>query len=314
MKKLMRLTLPSALLCLSAASIAADAPAKPATPALTLAQIIERSQPSDWRPLDAQNTLYMELPAGRVIIELAPAFGPRHVQNIKALAREGYFDGLTILRSQDNYVVQWGDPEEVDQSKIRPMRTIEPKIPAEFTVPAEGIAFTPLPDKDGYAPQTGFSNGFPAGRDPKKNQAWLCHCYGAVGVGRGNEADSGVGNSLYAVIGHAPRHLDRNISVVGRVVQGMELLSTMPRGPAPMGFYDKPEMRVPIKSVKVAADVAKEDRTELEILRTDTQTFAQLVESRRNRRGEWDKYQAGYIEVCNVPLIVRKRAGSADKN
>jgi peptidylprolyl isomerase len=251
----------------------------------------------------------MELPAGRVIIELAPAFSPQHVKNIRTLVREGYFDGLAIVRSQDNYVAQWGDPAEdgEDKSKAKPLGSASLKVPAEFTVPAEGIPFTVLPDKDGYAPQVGFSNGFYAARDPRKNTAWLCHCYGTVGVGRDMAADSGIGNSLYAIIGHAPRHLDRNIAVVGRVVQGIELLSTLPRGTGALGFYEKPEQRLTIRSVRMASDVPEKERTNLEILRTDTQTFTDLVESRRNRRDEWYKMPAGYVELCNVPMQVRKK-------
>jgi peptidylprolyl isomerase len=108
-----------------------------------------------------------------------------------------------------------------------------------------------------------------------------------VGAGRDNATDSGGGTELYAVIGHAPRHLDRNVTLLGRVVQGMELLSALPRGPGAMGFYEKPEQRVPIKTVRVAADVPESERSALEILRTDTATFQELIESRRNRREEW---------------------------
>jgi peptidylprolyl isomerase len=112
---------------------------------------------------------------------------------------------------------------------------------------------------------------------------------------------------LYVVIGQAPRHLDRNVTLVGRVLQGMELLSSMPRGIAAMGFYDKAEQRTPIKAIRVAADVPIEERSKLEVLRTDTPTFQALIESRRNRREEWFHFQAGHIEVCNVPIPVREK-------
>jgi peptidylprolyl isomerase len=126
-----------------------------------------------------------------------------------------------------------------------------------------------------------------------------------VGVGRGTQVESGSGAELYVVNGHAPRHLDRNVALVGRVVQGMELLSTLPRGTGPLGFYEKPEQYVPIRSVRLAADVPQKDRARLEVIRTDTATFAALVESRRNRRDEWYKVPAGHVELCNVPIVVR---------
>ena len=142
-------------------------------------------------------------------------------------------------------------------------------------------------------------------RDPSTGRAWLAHCYGALGVGRGNTADSGNGSSLYVVIGHAPRHLDRNITLAGRVVKGMELLSVLPRGTGPLGFYEKPAQYVPIRRVRVAADVPAAERTDLELLRTDTATFEAFVSARRHRREEWFLDPVGHVELCNVPLPAR---------
>jgi peptidylprolyl isomerase len=284
------------LLCTLSAAVATAAPARPPT----MAEVLAAATPGDWRPLDPESTLYLQLGSGRVVIELAPAFAPLHAANIRALVREHYFDGLAIVRSQDNYVVQWADPDGK-----RPLGGASATLVPEFTAPAAGLPFTRLPDADGYAPQVGFSNGFPVGRDPRTGTAWLAHCYGMVGVGRGNELDSGNGAELYVVIGNAPRHLDRNIAVVGRVVKGMEWLSTLPRGTGPLGFYERPEQNVPIVSVRLAADVPAAEREKLEVLRTDTPTFERLVESRRNRQDDWYKVPAGYVELCNVPLVVR---------
>lgn len=267
----------------------------------TMADVLAASKPSDWRPLDPQNTLYMDLPMGRVVIELAPEFAPRHIANIRTLARGKYFDGLAIMRSQDNYVVQWGDAEGK-----KPLGEARKALAAEFTRPAAGLPFTALPDPDTYAAQTGFVAGFPAAREAAQGSAWLVHCYGMVGAGRDNDVNSGGGAELYVVTGDSPRLLDRNVTLVGRVVQGMDILSTMPRGKGAMGFYEKPEERTPITQLRLAADVAATERANLEVLKTDTQTFTDLIESRRNRQDEWYKVPAGRIDVCNVPLPVRK--------
>jgi peptidylprolyl isomerase len=204
-----------------------------------MSEILEASPASDWRRPDPENTLYMEIPGGRVVMELAPAFAPLHFDNIRKLVREHYFDGLAIIRSQDNWVVQWGDPEE-DESKAKPLGTRRRSSPPSTPRRSPPTSTSPaLPDPDGYAPEVGFSDGFPVGHDPKTGEAWLTHCYGAIGVARGTEEGTGNGSSLYVIIGQAPRQLDRNIAVVGRVLQGMEMLSAIPRGPAPMGFYDE---------------------------------------------------------------------------
>jgi peptidylprolyl isomerase len=290
---------------LTATAAAADSASRKKLP--TVAEIMAATTPADWRALDPENTLYLDLPTGRVVIELAPAFAPQHVANVKALAREKYYDGLAIVRLQDNYVVQWMDPNAEKPSLARPIHRARRTLPPEFDRPYDRkVPFTRLPDGDLYAPEVGFSaEGFPVARDRRGGRMWLIHSYAMVGAGRDNAPDSGGGPELYAVIGQAPRHLDRNVTLLGRVVQGIELLSSLPRGPAPMGFYEKPEQHVPLKSVRVAADVPAAERMNLEILRTDTPTFQALLEARRSRREEWFQRPAGHIDVSNIPIPTR---------
>ncbi|TWI01031.1 peptidylprolyl isomerase [Luteimonas cucumeris] len=267
-------------------------------------EIIDAAPASAWRELDPANTLYLQLANGRVVIELAPDFAPQHVANIRTLAREGFWDGLSIYRSQDNFVVQFGDPD-VGEKNAKSQGSAKTKLPAEFERKAEGLAFDELPDSDGWAAEVGFAKGFPAARDPKTGKAWLAHCYGMIGAGRDVAADSSNGSELYVVTGQSPRQLDRNITLVGRVVKGIELLSVIPRGPEPMGFYDKPEQRTPIQSIRLASEVPAAERTPLQLLKTDSQAFVDAVESRRNRRDEWYKHPAGHIDLCNVSLPAR---------
>src|SRR5579859_2099631 len=279
-----------------------------------MAEVLAASRPGDWRVLDPENTLYMELASGRVVIELAPAFAPRHVANVKALAREQYYDGLAIVRVQDNYVAQWADPDAEKPELARKILHAHKTLPAEFDRAFDSkLPFTRLPDRDVYAREVGFSGGFPMARDRRSGRMWLVHCYGMVGAGRDNDPDSGGGTELYVVIGHAPRQLDRNVTLLGRVVQGMELLSALPRGTGEMGFYEKAEQRTPIKSIRVAADVPEAERSELEIMRTDTPAFSELIESRRNRREDWFQTQAGHIEIGNVPILARVKGAGASK-
>jgi peptidylprolyl isomerase len=209
-----------------AAGLGAHAADKDAAKHPTMSEVLAATTPADWRPLDPENTLYMDLPSGRVIIELAPKFAPLHVHNIKTLAKAGYFDGLAVDREQDNYVSQWGDPEN-----RHPVPDGIGKTAPEFDAPLDSqLPFTRLPDGDIYAPEVGFSAGFPVARAAALHRMWLAHCYAMVGVGRDLDVESGSGTELYAVIGHAPRHLDRNVALVGRIVRGVELLSGLPRG------------------------------------------------------------------------------------
>lgn len=266
-------------------------------------EVLDASTAADWRPVDPDNTLYVELPGGRVVIELAPRFAPLHVANIKTLTRAHYFDGLSIIRVQDNYVAQWGDPDN-----RHPVPGGIGKVEPEFDSPTPPtMPFKRLPDGDVYAPEVGFSDGLPVARSPALHRTWLAHCYAMVGVGRDLDVQSGSGAEIYVVIGHAPRHLDRNVALVGRVLKGMELLAELPRGSAEMGFYAKSEAPIPIKSIRVAADVPQRERSHLEVIRTDSAAFGAVIESRRNRPEEFFKVSAGHIDLCNVPIAVREQ-------
>ncbi|ROH91198.1 peptidylprolyl isomerase [Stagnimonas aquatica] len=273
--------------------------------AASSAEILAQSSASDWRRPDPDNLLLMQLPGGPVLIELAPAFAPRHVANIQKLARERYYDGLAVVRVQDNYVAQWGDPQAEDATLRRPMIEGQPQLPGEFSRPIAGLELSPLPDGDVYAPGVGYYQGFPVASSRKLGRAWLAHCYGMVGAGRGDTADSGSGAELYAVIGHAPRHLDRNVTLVGRVLQGMENLSSLPRGHGPLGFYLPEEANTPIRSLQKVGELPPEQRPKVEVLRTDTATWKAYVEARRTRREDWFLEPTGRIELCNVPAPVR---------
>ena len=293
-----------ALCCLlfAASAVAIGRSDREAPP--TTAQVLEAAQPSDWRRPDPADTLYLDLPAGRVVIELAPRFAPEHVANIKALVRDRFFDGLPIGRVQDNYVTQWGDIDEARKNEASTR-----KLPDESIIAwNKALPIVKLPDRDGYAPATGWLDGFPVGIERKPSgQVWLTHCYGMVGAGRDNWPDTGSGSELYAVIGQAPRHLDRNIVLVGHVLRGMELLASLPRGSGALGFYsdeEKPK-RTLISSARLASDLPESARTALEVLRTDTPLFTQYVEARRNRREGWFVRPAGHIDVCNLPIPVR---------
>ena len=293
-----------------ASSLALPLSAAQARPTPTAQQLLAKSAPAEWRRPDPANLLLMQLPGGRVLIELAPDFSPLHAVNIRTLVREHYFDGLAIIRVQDNFVTQWGDPnddENGDKSKIRSLGKASKTLMPEYTRAIDPkLPWTALPDGDVYAPEVGFSEGFPAARDPASGQEWLTHCYGAVGVARDVDPQTGSGSSLYAVIGQAPRRLDRNLAIAGRVLEGMPLLSGLPRGAEPMGFYTRPAQRIAIESVRLAADIPAKDRPTIEVLRTDSPTFAALIDAKRNGHNAFYALPAGKVDLCSIDVPVRE--------
>jgi peptidylprolyl isomerase len=286
----------AALALLPLVAAQAPAPPKPKTPS----DITAGAPRSDWREVSPEDLLLFEMADGKkVVMQLAPDFAPVHVANIRALAKGGWWDGAKIYRVQDNYVVQWGNNES---EKPFPAGVVA-KPPAEYGRPLAGIAITPLGSPDPYASSAGFVNGWPVAVHDKEGLANLAHCYGMVGVGRDLSPDTGTGGELYAVIGHAPRHLDRNIAVVGRIVQGLEHMSSLPRGTEALGFYKERSSDVPIVRARLAADLPAGERPRFEYLTGPS--FDAYLHARKNRQDDFFIRPAGGADLCNVNVPVR---------
>jgi peptidylprolyl isomerase len=291
----------SLLLIAAAAALTGAAPAEKL---LTPNDIVAGSPANAWTQSPADDLMVIDLVnGGRIVVQLAPAFAPVHVANIKGLSRGGYWKGATVYRVQDNYVAQWG------QNDLKqPPSGINPKPPAEYTRPLKGLKVTPLGSSDTYAPGAGFADGWPIAYSPKGDWADLAHCYGSVWVGRDVAPDTGSGGELYAVIGHGPRQLDRNIALVGRVIDGIDRLSTLPRGTEALGFYKDKAQYVPIAAVRLASDMPAAERPSYEYMDTASATFGQYLKVRANRRDSFYNLPAGGVDLCNVQIPVRKKA------
>jgi peptidylprolyl isomerase len=280
--------------------------AAPPTPAKlpTPNDIVAASPSSAWKTIPADDLLVIDLQnGGRIIIQLAPMFAPVHVANIKALSHAGYWNGASVYRLQDNYVAQWGLN---DGSKPWPAG-VTPKPPAEYTRSLNGLRITPLGSPDAYAPGAGFADGWPVAYNAKAGWANLAHCYASIGVARDLAPDTGTGSELYAVIGHGPRQLDRNIALVGRVVEGIDKLSSLPRGTEPLGFYKDKAQYAPIASIRLASEMPVTGRPAYEVMDTASPTFANYLKLRGHRHDAFYEVPASGVDLCNAPVPVRKQ-------
>lgn len=269
-------------------------------------EVLGQSQPGEWVAIDARDLLVIDIDdKRRVVIQLAPRFAPVHVENIRNFARTGYWAGSTIYRVQDNYVTQWGAG---DSERPLPDGVIA-QPPAEYHRALDGLKIVALGSPDPYAPMAGYSGGWPVAYDPEGGTANLTHCYGSVGVSRGLSPDTGTGSDLYAAIGHAPRHLDRNITVVGRVVSGIEHLSSLKRGTGPLGFIEDANEHTPIASVRLASMIEENERPAFEYLKEDSASFTRWLKVKKNRRDDFYIRPAGGVALCNAPVPVRPVGG-----
>jgi peptidylprolyl isomerase len=317
-----------ALMLAAAPLTAQDKPAELPTPG----SVVAASQASEWKAIDPADLLVMDLAPDakgakrEVVIQLIPApFSQGWVGNVRTLAKAHWWDGTTVYRVVDNWVAQWGDGED-DPKKAKPLPAGIVKVPeSEYTVPMTcqvylfekkvlkeecNPAFTALEPIDPYIlkGQAGFVAGWPVAMalQSEGNRTWPVHCYGSVGVARDLSPDTGSGAELYAVIGHAPRQLDRNIAVVGRVIEGIENLSTLPRGKGDAGVYDDPALRLPIVSVRLGDELPAAEQPRFEYLASDSKSFADYVHVKSNRNDAFYKVPAGGIDVCNVQVPIRR--------
>lgn len=319
------LTLFASAAIFAAPSLSAQAPAPDAKTYPAPGEIVAAAKAEEWVAIAPSDLLVMDLAPSnskqrRVVIQLMPApFSQGWVGNIRKLAAAHWWDGTSINRVQDNYVVQWGDATEkkalpdglavVPESEYRTIAVSEaPNTSLKADNSAEIFSTVFMSLRDPYAEATMFKRGWPVGLSKKHDviNMWPTHCYGMVGVGRNLSPDTGTGAELYTVIGHAPRHLDRNIALVGRVIEGIEYLSSLPRGTGALGFYEKEEERVPILSVRLGTEA--KDVPAFEYLSTESQSFAAYADARANRRDPFFNVPAGGADICNIPVPVRRKA------
>ena len=310
-------------------------------------EIVASAKAGEWVDIAPSDLMVMDLAPDskgkprRLVIQLIPEpFSQGWIGNIRKLAAAKWWDGTSINRVQDNYVVQWGDATEkkalpeglavVPESEYVAVSEIRggadwmdnalasfhaefPEFGRKFPETLKHLpkaqselsrAFRKTFRTDQYAEANMMIEGWPIALDMKKYK-WPTHCYGMVGVGRNLSPDTGSGAELYTVIGHAPRHLDRNIALVGRVIEGIEHMSGLPRGTGALGFYEKEEERVPILSVRLGNEA--KDVPAFEYLSSDSDSFAAYADARANRRDPFFNVPAGGADICNIPVPVRRK-------
>lgn len=256
--------------------------------------------PSDWIDIDPEYTLYIEVPQGRVVVALSKDLAQGHVTQLQALARARYFDGLQFYRVIEGFLAQGGDFAEE-----RPIPAAD-ALRAEFDEPwSEEFEFFPVGDVDQFGERGGFINGFPVRHHVEDDRVWLTRCTGVIGLGRYD--DPNTANAHFWIALQPIRANDRQDTVFGRVVWGMEHVSTMTRTGSELGDESR---WTPIVSVRLASDIPSEERTNLQWLDTNSETFAATLEERRNPTeppaADWFAHRPRNFDVCGAPVPVRE--------
>nr|WP_157043404.1 peptidylprolyl isomerase [Paraglaciecola sp. T6c] len=260
-----------------------------------------------WRTPESINLVYMQLDSGLVIMELAPFMSPINVAQFKGLIKDGFYDGLDFYRVIDGFVAQGGDVTE-----SRPHEHTK-QLPAELTRSYNGLGnadddpFVLVQTGEFMAPQTGFLNGFAAGRDPSIHQEWLLHCPGVVAFGRNNGLNT-ASSEFYIAIGQAPRHLDRNMSVLGKVIYGMHHVQRIKRASmnVPSGVIEDPTKRTKIVWARLANDIPAQQRVDVQVQDEHSDAVTTRIALGRTLENEFFHYKGnGNVDVCYYNLKTR---------
>lgn len=248
--------------------------------------------PTVWRQLDPDYTLYIDTAHGRIVAELYPEIAPNHVERIRTLTRANFYDGLQFFRVIEGFMAQTGDPLNTGEG----LSTL-PDLQEEFL-------FRRGPDMPfiGAANQAGARIGFykalPVETQPDSQMAvtrdgraaaWALHCPGIVSMARADDVNSA--NSQFFIMRDAYPSLDKRYSVFGRVVWGQDAVRQIAVG-------EPPPVADRMLSVRLASDVPTSERAPIYIMRTDSQDFRRLLDDVREDRG-------ADFSVCDVQMPVR---------
>jgi peptidylprolyl isomerase len=256
-----------------------------------------------WRQVAPENLVFIGMREGEIVLELNPTFAPKAAAHFRQKVRDGFFRGMSFYRVIEGFVAQAGPGDDIPLDE-------DERLPAEFQLSRdEELPWVRVQRDDLFAPETGFIDGFAAARDDR--HVWLVHCPGAVAVARGNEPDSGA-HDFYIVIGQAPRYLDRNLTVFARVIDGMEVVQRIQRGPTENnGVIDNEVARSRISRMRLAEQLEQEERRDFYVMDTNSRGFRNLMEERRDRGHDFFVNKPPEVlDVCQVPVATRvERAG-----
>jgi peptidylprolyl isomerase len=275
---------------LAAAVVASPAEAQEAAPPPPPAP------PGEWRSIAPENLLIIDTSRGQILVEMAPALAPGHVERIRLLASRGFYDNLSWHRVIDWFMAQTGDPLGTGDGQ-----SWYPDLKAEFTFRrGPDMAFTPVSAPAGSL--RGFVGSVPvetqpdalmAGTPDRKVHGWGVYCHGVAGMARDEGVDTA--NSQFFLMRQPYPSLDKRYTVWGRVVVGLDVVRALKASDTPDGVVPDPDRMI---RVRLAADLPEADRPAVAVINTASPTFQALAERARQARG-------ADFSICDIDLPVR---------
>jgi len=281
----------------TATPLAAQEAIPPAQPVEAPPAAVAPPPSADWRLVAPENLLIIDTTKGRVLVELAPAVAPLHVERIRLLAGLGFYDGLAWHRVIDWFMAQTGDPLGTGEGQ-----SAYPDLPGEFTFRrGPDMDFTPVAAPMGAL--LGFVGSLPVQTQPAELMprtsdgmvhGWAMYCPGVAGMARDEDPDTA--NSQFFLLRQAYPSLDKRYTVWGRVIVGLDVVRALKVGEEPSGMVPGEPYRM--LRVRVASDLPVESRPTARVLDAGSPIFATTIESVRLQRG-------ADFSICDLELPVQ---------
>lgn len=301
MKKTLIALLTTAALSMSACAAEEQAPADTAVTTAAAKVTSGINAPNEaWRELDPENTLYIDLDYGRVVVELYPEIAPLHVAQIKTLARQTFYDGITFHRVIEGFMNQTGDPTGTGSGD-----SDLPDIQGEFTfrrAPTMPVTLVGARDQGGTEVGVGFYKALPVATQPSsqamltkdgKVAAFGLHCKGVTSMARTSDPNSA--NSQFFLMRDIAQHLDAQYSIWGNTVFGHEHLTKIKVGSKGENPNFVPDV---MNKVRLAADVPEAERVKVQVLKTDSPAFKNYLKTQKKADGT-------YPDICDIRVPSR---------
>ena len=256
---------------------------------------------ADWRTVDPDNLLVIDTNKGRVLVELSPLAAPNHVERIRTLANQGFYDGLKFHRVIPNFMAQTGDPKGTGEGG-----SDLPDLKCEFHFRrGRDAGFTQV--ENAGQGIVGLVGTLPVQTQPNaqmmitsdfKVDANGLFCPGVFGMARANSPDSA--NSQFYLMTGANTNLNGLYTAFGRIVSGLDVVRSLKAGQESQdGKVTDPDT---MTRVRMASTIPEAQRPVVRVQNTASAAFAQHIEETRTAKGS-------SFNICDVQPVAEVTGG-----
>jgi cyclophilin family peptidyl-prolyl cis-trans isomerase len=259
------------------------------------------AQTAEWRTVSPENLWVIDTAKGRVLVELEPRAAPAHIERIRTLTNQGFYDGLKFHRVIPNFMAQTGDPKGTGEGGSE-----LPDLKGEFSFRRGRDSGFVAVENSGPGVR-GIMGSLPITTQPDaqmfvtsdfKVGASGLFCPGVAGMARAGSPDSA--NSQFFLMTGQNDNLNGGYTPFGRVVQGLDVVKALKAGDdAQDGKVADPDV---MTKVQLASALPEGQRPTVRVAVPGSAAFNAAVEAARTARG-------AQFGICDVQPVVEVTGG-----